>query len=137
MAKIDKETLYNLYWEKGYSQGEIADQLQRSESTVSRWMRIYRIPTRKDRQMRTEVGAKKSPDVQAIEKRFGASIEDVLFGLYWVDGHLSQSAVAEQLGMDSSTVSRWMTMYRIPTKESMTRDDIQRIAAKLTTTPSG
>ena len=43
---IDKETLYNLYWEQGLSVRQIGKILGKSERTIRNWMEKYGIPRR-------------------------------------------------------------------------------------------
>lgn len=58
----------------------------------------------------------RSAEMQRIEHREGATIEDVLAGMY-VDEGMTQDEIAERLGVSRPTVVRWMAAAGIPTRD--------------------
>ena len=58
----------------------------------------------------------KSRTEQFVEDRHGASVEALLRRLY-VEQGMTQTEVAETLGVGLQTVVRWMATYRIPTRD--------------------
>lgn len=55
----------------------------------------------------SEVFRPKSIAMQEMEHRLGRDLDDVLRELYHEEG-LTQRQVGDRLGIDSSTVARWM-----------------------------
>lgn len=53
--------------------------------------------------------------MQIAEARIGRPIEDVLRGWYVDDGH-TQQEIAQRLGVDIATVSRWMRLLGIESR---------------------
>lgn len=58
----------------------------------------------------------KTREQQLVEARHGAPVEALLRRLYVTDG-LTQQQVADTLGVSVRSVIRWMTDYRIPTRD--------------------
>ena len=62
----------------------------------------------------------KSTAQQMLEAELGRDLPALLEELYGRDG-LSQAEIAEKLGLDASTVSRWMRQWGIPLRYGAAR----------------
>lgn len=58
----------------------------------------------------------KSRREQIVEQQHGASVESLLRRLYVTEGQ-TQEQVAVTLGVERTTVVRWMAAYGIPTRD--------------------
>lgn len=58
--------------------------------------------------------------MQRVEHRLGRSLEDFLTERYVVE-ECDQRQIAEELGVNVGTVSRWMERLRIPARPPWTR----------------
>jgi len=96
---IDKETLEKLYITEGLSLEEIGERFGVSRKTISRRLKLYKIPER----------PKKTRKI-IIEK-------EILEKLYIYD-QLNPSEVGERLGIDRGTVTRLLKGYSIPLRNS-------------------
>ena len=94
----DKETLHRLYVEKDLEQGEIAERLGCSPTTLRYWLDKLRV-------------VKPWKD------------EEKLRELYHDKG-LSQQEVADELGCTAGTISEWMERHDIPIKDARGRGDL-------------
>lgn len=92
----DPDTLYELYYEQGLSQQEIADRFGVGDSTISNWIRKHDIP------------------------KYPWEKEQVLRELYW-DEEMSIADVADELDTDVTCIHRWMVEHEIPRRKG--RDD--------------
>jgi transposase len=54
----------------------------------------------------------KSPQQQLLEAEHGRDLAELVAEWYEKDG-MSQAEIAERLGLDSSTISRWMRQWGI------------------------
>lgn len=57
----------------------------------------------------------KTAGMQLVEQRFGKPVEELLEELYHDEG-LTQDQIAERIGMDATTVRRWMERFGIETR---------------------
>ncbi len=64
--------------------------------------------------MRQEI-ANPTKGMVALEQRFGRPVEDIVRERYVRDG-ASMPTVARELGIDTSTLSRWMVRWKIPAR---------------------
>lgn len=62
----------------------------------------------------------KTAEMQRVEHRIGRTLEEFFQDRYVTAG-LDQRQVAEELGVNVGTVSRWMDRLRIPARPSWTR----------------
>lgn len=100
--KIDKETLYKLYWEEERSASEIARMLGVSPSTVIRWMKKHGLPRRNNSE---------KMELLRRKQRGGLKITRELLEKMYVDECMSAPEIAKKLGVNSSTVQRWLRKY--------------------------
>ena len=92
-----RDVLYDLYWNKDMTHKEIAEKYDKSSTTIFRWFKKLKIPTR---------DAKKRSNMPSKEK---------LYNLYWNEG-LTQEEIGKIYGNASKTVSSWMDKLNIPTE---------------------
>jgi len=100
--KIDKETLYKLYWEEERSASEIARMLGVSPSTIIRWMKKHGLPRRNNSE---------KMELLRRKQRGGLKITRELLEKMYVDECMSAPEIAKKLGVNSSTVQRWLRKY--------------------------
>lgn len=62
----------------------------------------------------------KTAEMQRLEHRLGRTLEAFFEERYITDG-LDQRAIADELGVNVGTVSRWMERLRIPARPSWVR----------------
>lgn len=87
------------YWDEGKLQSEIADELDVDISTVSRWMKKHNI----EKRSKSEGDIRKLRDGERLRREYK-------------NKQKSQVEIAEELGVDSSTVDRWMKKHGIETR---------------------
>jgi transposase len=87
------------YWDEGKSQSEIAHEIDIGITTVSRWMKKHNIETRS----KSEGNSGKLRDEEWLRDQYK-------------NQQKSMSEIADILGVDSSTVDRWMKKHGIETR---------------------
>ena len=96
-----KEELERLYNEIGSKKG-VAKKLDVSATTVGRWCRKYKIPTRNSSELKLRLGVKKptKKELERMSNEIGSMAE-----------------IARKLNVHGSTVSRWFDDYGITKKD--------------------
>jgi len=106
-SEIEKEMLYDLYWNKGMSRRQIAKKLGVSKTVIENRMEKYNIPTRS-----REEGFRLR--MSRDQKHLLAS-KATLQELYW-DKKMSTVEIGKKLGVSPYTVWQWLKKYNIPTR---------------------
>ena len=107
LGQTFEDFLMREYDEVHHSTYEIAKQLKISQRTVSKCLKHFEIPIRTISESRLPRGVKK------LDKKH-------LIKLY-VDRRKSTIEIAEKLGVNSSTVGRWLEEYNIPIRSKSER----------------
>lgn len=99
----DESRLYDLYWEDGLDQGEIADELGCSRSTVKKWFNKHGLETRTQSEVVRLAHKKQDDDSPWRDK-------ETLEKLYYEE-RMSLSEIASELGCGDEDVRRWMKKH--------------------------
>jgi len=96
----DEDWMREAYIKNSLSQGEIANQLDCAQRTVGQWLERHDIPTN-------------GPgDWQVNEE----CADEDLMKEYYVSKEMGQYEIADEIGVDPSTVNRWLHRHNIETR---------------------
>lgn len=99
--KPSKEELQRMYWNEIMSMAEIAKNIGVYPNTVHIWMKEYNINTR--------------TNLESLSVNTLKPSKEVLTEMYW-DHEMSQSKIAEHIGVSQETVRYWMQKYGIKSR---------------------